>query len=177
MRNSTFRSGHRLALGMRARRGQLNAVDNRVLRIVVEPVFTRFKTGNHRMPTQMKVPGRVLARRGIATAYVSAFGATPQVQPPATARQTLEAAVSGWLYRRIDTSRVPVRLVLHAARSRQVQLRGFYAFFAKALRLTKLVCEPGAACRSRSRATARVNSVVNEPEEPAWRPSAKICAR
>jgi hypothetical protein len=103
-------------LGVGARRGQLSAVDNRVLLIVVEPVFTRFKTGNHRMPTQMKVLGRMLAGRGIATAYMPAFGATPQVQPPATARQTLETAVSGWLYSRIDTSRVPVLLVLHPAR-------------------------------------------------------------
>jgi hypothetical protein len=64
----------------------------------------------------MKVLGRMLARRSIATAYVPAFGATPQVQPPATACQTLETAVSGWLYSRIDTSRVPVLLVLHPAR-------------------------------------------------------------
>jgi hypothetical protein len=70
------------------------------------------------MPTQMKVLGRVLARRGIATAYVPAFGATPQVQPPATARQTLETTVSGWLYSGIDTPSAPV--LLHPARPGQV---------------------------------------------------------
>jgi len=67
------------------------------------------------MPTQMKVLGRVLARRGIATAYMPAFGATPQVQPPATARQTLETTVSGWLYSGIDTPSFPV-LLFHLAR-------------------------------------------------------------
>jgi hypothetical protein len=67
------------------------------------------------MPTQMKVLGRVLARRGIATAYVPAFGATPQVQPPATARQTFETTVSGWLYSGIDTPSFPV-LLFHLAR-------------------------------------------------------------
>ena len=67
------------------------------------------------MPTQMKVLGRVLARRGIATAYVPAFGATPQVQPPSAARQTLDTAVSGWFYRGIDTPSFPV-LLFHLAR-------------------------------------------------------------
>jgi hypothetical protein len=63
----------------------------------------------------MKVLGRVLARRGIATAYMPAFGATPQVQPPATAHQTLDTAVSGWFYGGIDTPSVPV-LLFHLAR-------------------------------------------------------------
>jgi hypothetical protein len=63
----------------------------------------------------MKVLGRVLARRGIAAADVPAFGATPQMQPPATARQTLETTVSGWLYSGIDTPST-LMLLLHSAR-------------------------------------------------------------
>jgi hypothetical protein len=63
----------------------------------------------------MKVLGRVLARRGIATAYVPAFCATPQVQPPTAARQTLDTTVSGWFYGGIDTPSVPV-LLFHPAR-------------------------------------------------------------
>ena len=67
----------------------------------------------------MKVLGRVLAWRGIATAYVSAFGATPQVQPPAAARQTLETTVAGWLYSGIDSPNVSV-LLFHPAHRSQV---------------------------------------------------------
>ena len=63
----------------------------------------------------MKVLGRVLARRGIATAYVPAFGATPQVQPPSAARQTLDTTVSGRFYGGIDTPGVPL-LLFHPAR-------------------------------------------------------------
>jgi hypothetical protein len=65
----------------------------------------------------MKVLGRVLARRGIATAYVPAFGATPQVQPPSAARQTLDTTVSGRFYGGIDTPGVPLLLFHPASRS------------------------------------------------------------
>jgi hypothetical protein len=69
------------------------------------------------MPAQMKVLGRVLVRRGIATAYVPTFGATPQVQPPSAARQTLDTTGSGWFNSGIDTPRVPVFLFHPARRS------------------------------------------------------------
>ena len=52
--------------------------------------------------------GCVLARRSIAATDVPALGAAPQVQPPAAARQALDAAIATWFYRGIDSPSVSV---------------------------------------------------------------------
>jgi hypothetical protein len=56
--------------------------------------------------------GCVLARRIVAAAYMPAFGAAPQVQPPSAAPQALDAAISAWFYSRIDSPNALV-LFLH----------------------------------------------------------------
>jgi hypothetical protein len=68
------------------------------------------------MPALVKMPGRVLARRSIATAYVPAFGATPQVQPPSATCQALDTANFPWFYIGVDTPNVPL-LFFHRDRS------------------------------------------------------------
>lgn len=109
-RNAALRTRYRLILSMGAGRRQLGAVNGRVPLVVVEPILTRLKAGNHRMAGLMKVLSRVLARRSIATADVPAFGATPQVQPPSAACQALDTAISSGRYIRVDAPNVPVLL-------------------------------------------------------------------
>jgi hypothetical protein len=67
----------------------------------------------------MKVLGCMLARRIIATADVPTFGAAPQVQPPSTARQALDAAISARFYSWIDSPNALV-LVPHCASPKRV---------------------------------------------------------
>ena len=114
IRNAFFRTWYGLIFWMRARQRQLRAVKKGLSFVVVEPVFARLKARNHRMPARVKMLGSVLARRIIAATYVPAFGAAPQVQPPSAARQSLDAAISAWLYSRIDSPNVSV-LFLHGA--------------------------------------------------------------
>jgi hypothetical protein len=58
--------------------------------------------------------GTVLARRIIAATYVPAFGAAPQVKPPAAAGQALDAAIPTWSYCGIDSPSASV-VFLHCA--------------------------------------------------------------
>lgn len=67
------------------------------------------------MAAQMKVLGRVLTGGTVATAYVPAFGATPQVQPPSATRQTLDTTGAAWFYSRVDASNALV-LLFHPGR-------------------------------------------------------------
>lgn len=39
----------------------------------------------------------------VATTYMTAFGAAPQVQPPSTARNTLDTPIAAWFCGRIDS--------------------------------------------------------------------------
>jgi hypothetical protein len=79
------------------------------------------------MAAQVEMLGRVLARGTVATAYVPAFGTTPQMQPPSAARQALDTTVAAWFCSGIDTPDAPV-LLFHRGRRNQVQLRRFYLF-------------------------------------------------
>src|ERR1700751_1861980 len=93
---------------MGARGRQLRAVEKGFSFVVVAPVFAWLKTGDHRMPARVKMFGTVLARRIITATYMSAFGAAPQVQPPATARQALDATNPTRFHCGIDSSSASV---------------------------------------------------------------------
>src|SRR5262245_49006854 len=51
--------------------------------VAEEPVLSRLKAADDRMAGSLRVRGRVLRRRGVATADVAALRAPPQVDPPA----------------------------------------------------------------------------------------------
>jgi len=93
---------------------QLDTVNDDSFLVVVEPSLSRFKACDYRVPSEMKMLGRVLIRRGVATTYVSALCTAPQVQPPTAARQAFDAAVAAWSYLRIDSANAAV-LTLHCA--------------------------------------------------------------
>jgi hypothetical protein len=86
------------------------------------------------MAAQMKVLGRVLTGGTVATAYVPALGATPQVQPPSAARQTLDTTDAAWFYSRIDASNALV-LLFHAGRRSANPVAPILPLSAIALRL------------------------------------------
>jgi hypothetical protein len=70
--------------------------------VIVEPAFTGLETRNNVMAGRPKMLGGVAARGAVATADMSAFRATPQVQPPSMRSQTFDAPISGGLGLEID---------------------------------------------------------------------------
>ena len=96
-------SGRRLIFRMPARFRQRFTVNHLASRIVVKPGFPRLETCRYGMPGGMEVFRGMLIRRTVATADVAAFGATSQVQPPATCRKTFDAAVAARRHIRIDS--------------------------------------------------------------------------
>jgi hypothetical protein len=59
--------------------------------VVIEPLFSRFETGDQRMPGGFGVGGSVLARRIVAAADVAALGASTEVKPPSLVSLAFEA--------------------------------------------------------------------------------------
>ena len=83
-------------------RGELGPFAHLVRTVVVEPVLARFETTDDPMSLRMGVSTRVLAGRGIATADVTTFGTTAQMEPPPVAFQAFDAAVATRGRSRVD---------------------------------------------------------------------------
>jgi hypothetical protein len=123
MRNAPLRTRYGLVFWMPARRCQIHAVNGESFLVVVEPVLTGLKAGNYRMLAKMKVLGRVLAGRAVATAYMPAFGAAPQMKPPSATSQTFDATISAWACSRVDSTDASVRFLHNPRASSLVQSR------------------------------------------------------
>jgi hypothetical protein len=72
-------SGHRLFRRMRARAGQLRTLKGFLRPVVVKPVLAWFEAIDDRVARGGVVLRRMLAWRSIATADVTAFGASAQM--------------------------------------------------------------------------------------------------
>ena len=71
--------------------------------IIVKPCFARLETRGNGVLRFMKVFCRVLTRGAVATADVSTLSAAPEVQPPSTACEALNATAATWGGQRVNT--------------------------------------------------------------------------
>jgi hypothetical protein len=79
---------------MPARLSERLSFDRFLRLVIVEPGLARLETREDMVTGRLKMFGGVAARRAVATADVSAFRATPQVQPPSMRSQAFEAPIS-----------------------------------------------------------------------------------
>lgn len=101
-RHVPARTGDRLIRGVRERRRKLGPVDELRRPVVVKPVLTGFEALDHRMSRGVVVSGRMLAGRIVATADVSAFCASPEMQPPIAGLKTFDTTSTARNGGRID---------------------------------------------------------------------------
>src|SRR4051812_47319719 len=93
-RDLALGAGGRLAVGVGGRGREFRAAVVELFGLrVPEPALAGLETRQERMAGFARVPRGVLARRRVAAADVPAFGAPPQVEPPAAAGQTSRTAV------------------------------------------------------------------------------------
>ena len=91
--NAPRGAGHGLARRVRARRRQVfRTVDHRLRPKIVKPRLTRFEARDNGVLRMSKMLSSVLARRAVATPDVTARRAATKVQPPAAAREALDAS-------------------------------------------------------------------------------------
>ena len=109
--DTSGRARRRLIFRMPTRSGQARTVEEIARAIVVEPPLTRLETRDDRMAGRVMMFRRVLVRRRVAAADMTAFGAPAQMKPPAACRQTFLAAGPARLSRGIDA----VSLRFHGA--------------------------------------------------------------
>jgi hypothetical protein len=93
-RNAAGWSRYRLVNRMVERRGEARSFDVFVRAIVPEPVFAWLEAADDGMTGRARMRGRVFLERVVTTPDMTALGAPPQVQPPTTCRETLDAAGS-----------------------------------------------------------------------------------
>ncbi len=107
-RHRAGRSGHRLLQRMTVRSVKLRAGEGLFCTIVVKPLLAGLEACDDRMTRSGVMFRCMLTWRGVATADVTAFGASAKMQPPAALSQTFDATCSARLGRRVDT--VPLGL-------------------------------------------------------------------
>ena len=64
------------------RRKQLHTLDHPLLLVIVEPILTRFETGNDRMPRRRRMLGCMLARRTVTASDVPTLRTATEMKPP-----------------------------------------------------------------------------------------------
>ena len=79
---------------------------------VPKPPFTRFKALNDGMPGGLEMLARVLVRRAVAAADVSAFRTAAKMKPPIAGGQTLYASSTTWRNRRVNACNVFLHMSL-----------------------------------------------------------------
>jgi len=85
------------------RRRQFHTLDHPLRLVIKEPLLTRLKAANDRMPRLGRMLGCMLVRRTVATSDVPTLRAPAEMKPPGvTGRQTLHASVAAWFRSRID---------------------------------------------------------------------------
>jgi hypothetical protein len=75
---------------------QRGTVNELIFAEVVKPTLAGFKAGDDRVFRRVRVFSRMLARRRVATADVSALSTTTQMQPPTAVGKTFDAPRTGW---------------------------------------------------------------------------------
>jgi hypothetical protein len=100
--DAPFRTGHGLVKGMVSRRGERRTSKELVGAIVIKPIFARLKARNNGVFRPVRVLGRVLSGRGVATSDMTALGAAPEMEPPASRCFAFNATGAAWWGRRID---------------------------------------------------------------------------
>src|SRR5271165_7046431 len=111
---------------MRVRGVELRAGDVFLGAIVVEPLLTRLEAHDNGVTRSGIVFRRMLSRRTITAADVTAFGASAKMQPPSAPRQAFDASCPARLGRRIDTIPFGPHGFLLAVRDTWVALPNFY---------------------------------------------------
>jgi hypothetical protein len=84
-----------LTFGMLVRGKQLRTFDHPVLLVIEEPILTRLKAGDDRMPCCLRMLRCMLTRRTVAASDVPALGTSTEMKPPTVRRsQTFYAPVA-----------------------------------------------------------------------------------
>src|SRR5580658_980131 len=99
------RPGHTLVEGMVLGWGEAGPFQVLAGPIVPEPVLPRLEAADDRVTGRLRMRGRVLAQRIVATSDVPALRAPSEVEPPATGLETLHAAGPAWRDLWIDGAR------------------------------------------------------------------------
>src|SRR5580704_4451664 len=91
---------------MRVRRKQLLTLDHALLVVIEEPVLTRLKAGNDRMPGRRRMLGCMLTGRTVATSDVPTLRTSAEMKPP-TFRgcQALHTPIATRLRSGVDSAR------------------------------------------------------------------------
>jgi hypothetical protein len=104
--HSTGRPGDRLVDWVMAWPRQGRTVQDLFPRVVPEPVLARLVTLDDGVPHRGRMVARVLGRRGVAAADVTAMRATAEVEPPTTCCEALDAPRAAGSPRGIDRNLV-----------------------------------------------------------------------
>jgi hypothetical protein len=104
-------SRYGLTCRMRVRRKQFRALDHPPRLVIVEPVLTRLKAGDDRMPGRRRMLRCMPTWRAIAASDVPTLGAPAEMKPPTPrGRQALHAPVAARFRSRIDSAGMSLHL-------------------------------------------------------------------
>jgi len=108
LRYPAGRSRSGLGLRVTLRGGKFRSVEIDTLRVVPEPVLSRFIALDDGMPRSARMSAGVLGWRRFTTSNVSARSAPAQMQPPPAGREAVDTAVAAG-----ECSRINCRLFWH----------------------------------------------------------------